>query len=214
MFFAFFFLQYSAGHQASVIPKIQVQNDQYRPPEPQYPHYVAPPQQQFAPPPQHYAPPQPQYMYPPTQQPVMYEPTPQETYHHPQSRLSDDANLSVFQRTITNDVQPPQQSQMPVKRRSTGEPVEHTSLSSGPLRSSSKNYVPIIHTTGSSATTRTQKPKFSKITAPGEPSAKKIKEEVCSKMLCIIWIIFSLLVSKKKLSCYDSWIVIVDILQK
>ncbi|XP_060583660.1 mitogen-activated protein kinase kinase kinase 7-interacting protein 3 homolog [Ruditapes philippinarum] len=178
--------QYPMGHHSTVIPKIQVQNDQYRPLEPPYPQYAAPTQQHYAPPPQPYAPPvqqyaspQQQYMYPPAQQPVTYEPTPQETYPRPQSGLTHDANSTVFQRTIVNDVQPPQQTvsqTLPLKRRSTGELVGQSS-SSGPLRLSSKNYVPIIHTTGSSESARSEKPKFSKITAPGEPTAKKSKEE-------------------------------------
>ncbi|XP_053392807.1 uncharacterized protein LOC123564184 [Mercenaria mercenaria] len=176
--------QYQMGHHTPVMPKIQVQNDQYRPPEPQYPSYVAPPQQQYAlppqqyaPPTQQYAPPQPQYVYASSQPPVQYEP--QETYPPPQSRLSSETNTPAFKRTIVNDAQPQYQNvpqTLPVKRRSTGEPVgQPTSV--GPLRSSSANYVPIINTAGSTEPARGQKPKFSKIIAPGEPATKRLKEE-------------------------------------
>lgn len=167
------------AHQAPVIPRVQVQNDQYRPPEPQYTQY-APPPQHYAPPPQQYATPQPQYVYPPAPQQITYDRAPEEdVVSPPHMRLNSDPNVSVFKRTIVNDVQPQQQrvsQTLPLKRKLPVEPQRQSS-SAGPLRTSSTNYVPIIDVGES---TRTQKPKLTKITAPGEPVAKRLKEEVCS----------------------------------
>lgn len=166
------------AHQAPVIPRVQVQNDQYRPQEPLYTQY-APPPQHYAPPPQQYATPQPQYVYPPAPQQITYDPAPEEVVSPPPMRLNSDPNVSVFKRTIVNDVQPQHQSvsqTLPLKRKMPVEPQRQNS-SAGPLRTSSTNYVPVIDVGES---TRTQRPKLTKITAPGEPVAKRLKEEVCA----------------------------------
>lgn len=180
--------------RVQAIPKIEVQNDQYRPPEPQYPQYTAPPQPQYAPPPQQYMYTQPQqqpsyYQPPPAQEPYSspqggYNP-PQETYRPPQAISQSSSSGSGFIKTIKNDVIPERYSSTessPLKRKSFGSSHE-SSTTGGPLRSSATNYIPVIETAGSASSSKTQKPKLTKVTAPGEPDIKRLKADVSAIIL-------------------------------
>lgn len=76
-----------------------------------------------------------------------------------------------FKRTIVNDAPAPEL----VNRKAASESSRLST--SGPLRSSATNYVPIIETTRRTESLKTQKFQPTKITAPGEPVAKRLKEE-------------------------------------
>ncbi|KAL4239811.1 polymerase delta-interacting protein 3 [Mactra antiquata] len=176
--------------QHQVIPKIEVQNDQYRPPEPQYPQYAAPPTPQYAPPPQQYTYTQPQqhpYYQPPSDDIYAPPPARQEVYQASQDSYRSSQSSSSgtsFVKTIVNDVKPERQfspESSPLKRKSFGASSSYESSSassSGPLRSSTINYIPVIESTGNvSSSKAAQKPKLTKVMAPGEPAVKRLKQE-------------------------------------
>jgi len=155
------------------IPKIQVQNDQYRPPPQVYqppPTQYAPPAPVYAPPPQPYAPPVQQYAapatgYPPP--PVQYsysQPLPQQSFYQPpparQESVPDDDDLELEEdvplkqnfsvKTVINDISVPSRAggllSSSLKRRiPSAEPLR---LSSGRGPAKASSYVPIIDTIG------------------------------------------------------------------
>ena len=184
--YIFYISQVQNPHQAPIIPKIHVQNDQYRPPASSYPQYVS----QAPPPQQHYAPPpQPEYLYaPPTQppnQPMYYQPAPQQEAYTPRVAPAPQRTSESYFKTIDNDPYEYQQEMVhhPVKRTSGGLPVRYsTSAASGPLKSrSNKNYVPAVELDGPSP----PKKKFTKITGPNESALKRLKEETATVSMAI-----------------------------
>lgn len=153
--------------QSLAIPRIEVQNDQYRPAEPQYTQYAAPYLPHYATAPYSYPPPPQQPMYYQTQQ---YE---QNTQRAVATVSREDKNAPVsFSRTIVNDVpsRTSVEQSVPVKRKLPVGGYMKVATSAEPVKSSS--YIPIVDTLGSSS-----KSKLSKITGSEEPVAKKLKEE-------------------------------------
>ncbi|XP_052783339.1 proteoglycan 4-like [Mya arenaria] len=186
--------QVNVSSQGQMMPKIQVHNDQYRPP---VPAAYAPAQQQYTPQPQYASPQGPQYMLPSQQapssqayaytqppqsaQPMYYQPAPVNELLVKEEPLDEEVdsqpihkqNFSV--KTIMNDTHTPTKpvglQSSALKRKSPAEPLRFTT-NSGPLKTSSSSYVPIIDTVG--IIEPAKKGKFTKISGPDDSASAKL----------------------------------------